>query len=178
MEKKKPNKTPRKRVTKAQQRVAIARDVLAQLKAGRLVGNSGSFIGTDLPYAPPQTQVQEVLKKVPRCDVCAVGSLFLCAVEKFDALKMEDLEAFLEAFGDSGVPVVERDVIPYLQRYFSEAQLRLIEIAFERGEGAYEPKSSREEKASHFGCHDGVTHDEDIKKIMRNIIKNDGTFVP
>ena len=68
-----------------------------------------------------------------------------------------------------------------LNSLFSYSQLRLIEIAFERGLGAFkdydynlEPSTKR---AAQFG-RKFKTEKSRLRAIMKNIVENKGTFIP
>src|ERR1700722_17951755 len=84
----------------AEKRVAIARDVLAQLRLGKLkatvgiwLGNSENtddsalLLGNDA-QKKQNMELQSVLNNIKSCDGCALGGLFMCAVKKADKLKV------------------------------------------------------------------------------------------
>jgi hypothetical protein len=169
------------------QRMVIARDVLRQLAAQKLRAVTGYFVGNVWgvtgcdDYEVPDgmlldnIQVKDVLDSLPTCDVCAVGALFTCTVQRKNALMMGDFKP--NFFSISG----------YLSKWFSLPQLGLIEIAFEIGRGAvltdgavslnYVGLTDAEyDRAADFAP--GSTPEERLEKIMKNIIKNRGEFVP
>src|SRR5579885_1896683 len=88
------------KLSKAEQRVAIAKDVLKQLKAKKIRPKFGVYLGMpsrsdDLNFRKHlipnlmdeklnDKDLQEVLQKIPTCEACALGSMFYCSVKKYD----------------------------------------------------------------------------------------------
>lgn len=64
-----------------------------------------------------------------------------------------------------------------LKKYFTDDQLKLIEIAFECGSGNHGVNSSRTMDAKRFGKQ-FPRKDLRLQAIMLNIIQNEGTFNP
>jgi hypothetical protein len=176
----------------AEKRVAIARDVLAQIATKRLVpanriwlagkDNSNLFSKKDLEKNP---EFQKILSTKKECTGCALGGLFMCAVEVADKLKLSELrkvkdyqEEMLDPTNDDkrytrmdGF-IQGDDAFKYLRRFFSQEQLDAIESAFERGVGA-----STDMEAAGFAP-DEYKPAERMKLIMQNIILHKGKFVP
>lgn len=148
------------RAGKKAKRLMIARDVLAALKAGRLVAESGTYFrgGTATEFVGDGADLQAALLNEPQCVVCGIGAAFVCAAERFDKAKVEAL--------DDG-----RAMRNVLKRYFSHEQVYDIENAFEEDRivgGSWAA-------ADHFdgtGCGDR----DRLRCIFENIIANDGTF--
>lgn len=68
--------------------IAIAKDVLLRLRQELYVATSGTYVNgtTSLPAG----DLQKSLKRhKPVCEVCAVGSMFLSTVRKYDAFSTE-----------------------------------------------------------------------------------------
>lgn len=156
-----------------EQRVQIARDVIAQLASKRLVATPGIWLSgknegdlwTDKDIEK-DVQLQDVLKKRKTCEGCALGGMFMCAVERTDKLKMNEL---IDPY--SGIE--EEDTVNYLSRFFDDNQLHMIESAFERGEGAH---ATDEESVDFVRDVEGAS--ERMRLIMENIIVHDGEFNP
>jgi hypothetical protein len=89
------------KLTPAQKRVLIAKDVIAQLRAKTLKAERGTYVA----IIPKQgkyenvfktsdvgnVDVSDVLKKrVKRCNVCAVGSVFIAHAIRFNRLPVDD----------------------------------------------------------------------------------------
>jgi hypothetical protein len=180
---KKPDKF--KTLTKAQKRVAIAKDVIKQLNAARFnarngyylipnpVGTYSSFGTSILENIKAGTELQNILKKnIERCDCCAKGALFMSAVEKYNQCKVTKnmKENDGRMFDDS-------DITKHLRGIFSQDQLTLIESAFEGfyldGEIANNPYDS----PTYRFKRNFTQPDDCMRAIMENIIENKGTFV-
>ena len=178
------------KLSPSEKRVQIARDVIAQLASKKLIATAGVWLtGTDGDNLFDEKDVernpelQEILSKQESCEGCALGGMFMCAVERHDKLKLTDLEVvkdYKQAVKDIGDDAnldsgeaSEDDATHYLKKFFSEAQLNDIEAAFERGGGAKSGSNS----AQNFA--DEVDDDgERMRLIMENIIVNKGKFVP
>ncbi len=105
----------------AEQRVMIVDDVLAALKAGRLLAMGGSYIVAS-PMAPPDT-AREDYDEAPLmypmgCTVCAKGALFVAKVDRLNKLKITQ--------GPGGDPTTQ------MTELFDAVQLHIIEAVFER----------------------------------------------
>lgn len=198
------------KLTGAQKRVAIAKDVLAQLAVGRIKAHSGTYFKAKVGNKTfkAEGEVQEALAKIPTCSACALGSLFVCTVEKADKLKLSDLsnDFVVEEWDDRGqirekVASVDSDSMhTYLKGFFSLDQLFLIENAFEvsdiNSRSEFEETSDSdfgaslvfnqkvEEKFGLWGDIDRSGADRregdriKMERIMRNIVRNRGRFVP
>lgn len=156
-------------MNKAQMRVAIAKDVIKQITAKRLLARKNIYLmaghtgsqddawRTKLYKQNASTQLNEVLPKV--CQVCAIGAVFVAAVEKNDALKVGQL------YTEDGVRFVTSGTMKkYLRRWFSAAQLYLMEGVFEGWDDSADTLEGDSTDVLVF--------------IMKNIIKNKGTFKP
>lgn len=186
----------------AEKRVAIAQDVLAQLTLKRFNAVAGiwladsndgeALLGPDQAKAKKADELQDVLAGIKECDGCALGGMFMCAVEKADKLKVNQLLDFkgeddseesddeenvygdgVEGGEDDGesLQVVGEDALNYLGKFFSRAQLELIESAFEQGGGAYGTEGE-------FFCEGIDDAGTRLRLIMENIVVNKGTFKP
>jgi len=91
------------RMTKAEKRVEIAKDVLKQIKANKYRPTSGVWVmdanGNEVSdliyrardkdcYAVVDLKKDVVCKLNGECDVCALGSLFVSAIDKFNHTKL------------------------------------------------------------------------------------------
>lgn len=136
-------------LSKAEQRVAIAKDVLKYLKSGEIVPETDTYFE----------------KNKNDCTVCALGSLFYAVASKNKIKKIK--------FGKS---LFHNKIIKPLKKYFSSSQLNLIESCFE-DELYFSDLSDKKIKKSEnlFG---DLSDKNKIKKIMNNIIVHDGKFKP
>lgn len=159
----------------AQQRVAIAKDAMAWIEEGALRPTHGRYVEPDDQNswydAPRDSQLRDV--NLGKCDVCAIGAMFLAKAVRFNAVTCDDLadSAYHERLLD----------------HFSEYQLALIETAFEGGSCSPFDLSMRDKNKAvtfhrQFDAPGGVWDPNHARKvltaILENIISNDGTFVP
>lgn len=176
------------RLTKSEKRIAIAKDVLAQIKLKTFVAKEGVYLNVNfknsikfkeqdkLETCQLNTLIQD--NKVT-CQVCALGSVFTSHVNKTNHLK------YNEVYLNEDQPEMQ----DRLKNIFSINQLNLIECAFEKrvisDDGDYIEKwdgiryvmTEIGQKAVKFGkSHRGNT--KRLVAIMENIIKNKGEFKP
>lgn len=189
----------------AGKRVLIAKDVIEQLKHRRFKAQQGAWInfGGNLhekwdragAYAPALSEnVREkfLAKKLPSCSCCALGSMFMSCTLFNNQTTVQQLNL---AAGDLGAAI--EAPAPYaadgvfsngLIKFFSTAQLKLIEHAFEGESGYfYEPPYDDggqliRRSATTMAALKWRDKYPDAKKrliaIMQNIIDNNGTFKP
>lgn len=172
-----------KKATKAQKRVMIAKDVLAQIKAKRYFPESGEWVrplwsgdqkSIDIKLNP-NSSIKDAFKSkaINSCQVCALGGLFMSCTNLNNNTTVQDLkdETYI------GDLVADDDKISNgLNRIFTQKQLMLIEIYFEGSQGYFRDHLSSDEKAETFL--ENYSDDERLEMIMQNIIDNDGTFKP
>ena len=171
------------KMSPAARRVAIAKDVIAALNSKRFVAECGSWAAApwDHDLSAENTCDAVMGARGTRCHVCGVGALFVSALRRFDAAKVEDVvdvnEEYDRAEADPG------SFGGYLEAFFSPRQLSIIECAFELGDVNYADwrgaklSDKVQAKARAFG----EAHDDPkarLRAIMRNIIANRGEFVP
>lgn len=185
----------------AKRRVQLARDVIVQMKIGRINAAHGVWVGfpkagalefdgspdlrnnEDAPLVTdPNTELGTLIQQKETCNCCATGALLVCAVLKADAFPARLLGAdplhgsYRRASKGQPIPlsIDYTDVFRYLGRFFfSKKQLALIEAAFESGEGA----CGNNVAGSYFeGLGRNLDAAERLELIMQNIIVNDGDF--
>lgn len=174
----------KKKLTKAEMRIAIAKDVIAQIKAKKYNPIQGTWVksvgGQEyddwLLTASCEVDVRDYTKNMKACYVCALGSLFVSAVNKYNNVYgTYDSVSTFEVFSSIGTGENKSPLL----RYFSSSQLQLIEFTFEGGMGAFYfyDNSSTVERA--YAFHEQYPDDKDrLIAIMKNIIKNKGIFKP
>lgn len=163
------------RLGTAKQRVEIARDVMRAVDAGIIDPQQGSYLDIGRDYLDNTYDVTATGNV--KCSACAIGSVFACVVAKTKSL--------LEVGAASS-----DEMLKYLSRWFDAKQMRLMEAAFEGS--LVEPYSPDGEliidedgdddaelvdRAIAFNsrCVHGKTK---LRRIMENIIANDGEFRP
>ncbi len=120
-------------------RVAIAKDVIAQLEIKRYVPNQGRWCsayssidhmhGVHHPKFEENTELQPVLNESV-CEVCALGAVFASAVGLYNNWKVTPATS-RGRFHYNDIEIV-------LENYFDPIQLMAMEIAFEVGDGGSE----------------------------------------
>ena len=149
-------------------RIKIAKDVIEQIKAKTLIP-SGIYLyweGMGQKYG----EFSELLKG-KTCEVCAIGSMFVCAVKEWDN----------QEYNSSS-----KTYFNYLAQFFSMDTLNQIEYLYMgwniygvnydcESEEEIERKQTLNDKYLDFySNNDGA---ERIIKIMENIIQNNGDLV-
>jgi len=166
----KPKKTAakkalKKKLTKSQMRVAVAKDALKQIELEKYKACSGVYVDYELEdrihESEPNSQVQDIIKKYTKpCEVCARGALLLSSIRKFNDVTVSKYKKKWESKS---------------KQIFSKQTLSLAEIAFE--EWTKLNLTSIEISANLFGRK--YDNDEDrLKAILENIVANKGEFKP
>lgn len=163
------------------QRVAIAKDVILKIKSNRYKSEQGTYLNicsTDKGNEKSniwQMQANTAVKnELAVCNVCAKGALFMSHIMKTNHCSLLDADSASES--------------EYVDRLtmFTQGQLDTIECAFERGivfdrEGILKDRfgdtTELGERAKIF-CPLFDSANERLIKIMKNIIKNKGKFLP
>lgn len=164
----------KKELTKAEERVRIARDVIAQLKAKKYVAVVGTYaaIWNDEKYEEKfegLVNPQEAVRAAQRCDVCARGALVLATIDRYDRLELmslADIEDQAEDGADGGA---------YINRYFSPSQLIQMEDVYEGNPWHGSDWHLMDDLVNKWWDMYPEAMDR-MEAIMRNVIRNDGTF--
>lgn len=181
-----------KKATKAEKRVMIAKDVLAQIKAKRYIPESGTWVdanwnirgGIDEIHETDSVQKLFADRTIETCSVCALGGLFMSCTNLNNNTCVSDIN-----YGGEGTEIGERiqdgDTLSNgLNKIFSKKQLQLIEVYFEKGDGWFGEDGYTGnyigEDSRHVEYFNDAYPDDDerLVEIMKNIVANDGTFVP
>lgn len=180
------------KMSPAEKRVQIARDCLQQLASKRLVATQGSWLTgvNDISLfsnkdVKKDLELQQVLLKQKKCEACALGGMFMCAVERADKLKLSKIvstKGFYYSDSDQyeNCSIEQSDVFSYMRKFFSKDQLELIEFTFEHGNGACYLNNDKASAAIEFSYKANLSGDSQtlMKLIMENIVVNKGTFKP
>jgi hypothetical protein len=175
--------------SKDQQRVAIARDVLSQLKKATIIADKGTYFSVSVNKDIKNTdKLDDLLKSFKRdnatCEVCGIGACFVGLVNLGNNAKSKSFIPNKIIDDCETVQIDDSKMRRLLRKVFPSTQLTLIECAFEKStvfldsnakknNVEYEPR----EKASSFG-EDYDTDEARLIAIMQNIINNKGTFIP
>ncbi len=167
--------------TKAEKRVLIAKDVLVMLKNRKYKAKRNNFAQLINTYSEPADKsVQELLldKNQVKCECCALGGLMTSCIGYVNDFNVGDYWRKGIDWNGGRANAGQK-----ILQFFSKAQLVLIEIAFERANGYYQVgdvEYGRDieltYKAEIFAK--GLSASDALTKIMKNIIDNNGTFVP
>lgn len=146
-------KTKFEKMTGAQNRVAIANDIIKQINGKQYTMRQMLYIRTDISGGV----INQESAQTAKCEVCAVGALFISAVRLFN--QYSDLS-----------PGGWRAKL-FLKKYFTTPQIEKMERIFELHYDEFKAK----EKAFADKYEDKT---ERTLSILRNIITNKGTFKP
>ena len=175
------------------EQVLLARDVIKYLDAKLIVAEPGVWIDFGPDTDRPGT-INDLKNGAFECKVCADGALFIAyMMRKYEALDCTGNEPL----GWRSNVQIETT----LEGLFSRDQMILIDVAFERGKGYYNYRMFGEEERKQplteafqgqldrardlcddieepDGDGDAVGADQRLRKIMNNIIENQGVFTP
>lgn len=203
-----------KHLKKSDKRISIALDVINQLRVGRIKAEEGTYVqmessefdfsgkkGTDL------VEMQDVLLKTESCTACALGSIFLCTVERFNNYEMK-VESIAFNENDRHWSLQEKSKEPkyvieenknidyysfsnYLTKFFTEQHLSDIENAFEERRIGHNNNVVTNydsikffKTLNEYYCVNDVVIEADeraalkMRLIMENLVANKGTFNP
>jgi hypothetical protein len=175
----------KKKLTKAEMRIAIAKDVIAQIKAKKYNPSQGSWVDVvgenhfhDWLFENASNcdvDVRNYTKNIKKCNVCALGSLFVSAVNKYNNV----YGTYYTVSFDKVFDFKETNNNSPLLRYFTINQIMLIEHTFEGGMGAicFDDGHRMVNKSYTFYYKYPDSKDR-LLAIMKNIVENNGTFKP
>jgi len=164
--------------SKAELRVEIAKDVLKLLEAKKITAKSMVYIEVSDrdDYHKEGLSLKGILPKVKKCKVCALGSMFYGYVNRHNSYNLSATGS-INAIQASEMRILLSDI-------FSRKQLQLIEGAFEQGDYSdfNDYAESTIERTIKFRKRNSdkvqVSDKKAMSLIMKNIIKNKGTFKP
>lgn len=171
-------------MTRAEKRVAIAKDVIKSLKLKKYIAEEGLYVEFDnFSEFKPEESVQTILrsKKAPVCNVCALGACFLSMVKFENKVTVLDLEQKGFDSHKENKKSPNSAFRGRLEKYFSKKQLGIIESVFESS-FSYSNRAGLPEEISNKAASYAYVHDlygdddEKLIHIMENIVKNKGTF--
>lgn len=178
-----------KNLTKAEKRVAIAKDAIDQLLSENYQCKKGVYLHIKLPDIKHGESLQPyLLNEKQKCEVCAVGALLASTIrlsngKYFNTDINRDSNIWQMNFTKNScyVSPVQEESNPLLD-YFTIYQLALMEVAFEGelealSDEVDNPYEKEFGKAKEFYFRYTSTKKRFIA-IMQNIIDNKGTFLP
>jgi hypothetical protein len=173
-------------LTPSQVAVEVAKDVIASLILDKIKVDISTY--ADLRFAEPlesgtTINLRDKISSMTECQVCAIGSVLVAFVSRFNNFYIEGRSNFL-------MSIVSDKIINTLSPYFSREQLSLMEMAlgdFTLMDTNLTPEQlnkAREffikENGGHSarGAYGYVFDKERLIAIMQNVIDHDGTFEP
>lgn len=187
-----PKAKTKKRLTKSQMRVAIAKDVLAQMKAKKIIADTGCWVyDPKMGYMETymdglidkflddpkndcceftEFHAKDFTSKVNKCKVCALGSIFVSAANLYDNIVLDTRDPS---------DVFDSIKTSPLTKYFSADELLMIESSYEGQDGACFDDLNIKEAGLANAYYISFKNDKDrLAAIMKNIIRNKGYFKP
>jgi hypothetical protein len=186
------------KMTPAEKRVRIAKDVVVMLDEEKLHARTGSYLRFEddsensdvwdtVRNSPDSKQVHEILEPLESCTVCGIGAAFVATVLRADNLTLGDMTVDGCGSAQTGHLTNDQPMRKYLETFFTQQQLALIECAFEQDFGfrerlngtCYKNVATKKDatKAARLGERYDE-HDDRLRAIFNNIIANHGEFVP
>jgi hypothetical protein len=163
--------------------IAVAKDVIKQLNSQKnplCAGNYG-YVASDYKFESDAGDLQKYVEEVQKanCRVCALGAALLSKARLFNHVPVKKISSKRYGTETFGIDVDNETVYKGLSSVFSKAQMQLIESAYERGNFGPESRRAKDEiiDAILFGDK-YVDKKERLIAIMRNLIKNEGVFIP
>jgi len=161
----------KKEKERAEKRIEVVKDVLKRLRYLNLstsnylwIENIDDIGGEKVKESDLANKYLSKLEK--KCLVCAKGALFLSHIRKYNEIKMDKVFQFDFSPNDCLADLKE----------FDQDNLDLIEAAFQQLE-YYE--DGLEKRAVYFGKQFDYKDKKDrLKAILKNMLENDGVFVP
>lgn len=164
------------RLSPADKRVSIARDVLQQIWSGAYQPTNLTYFNADaampaFEIAGPNGDMQLILQNIIQCKVCAIGAIFASCVRQADKLTIGELledapiSNLQSSRNEDGITIdysCAAGFTTYLEKFFSFEQLFCMEQVFE----------------DWICWASEITNSSDrLMLIMTNIIRNWGVFL-
>ena len=202
-----------KKASPTQKRVLIAKDVIAQIKAEKIKPESGTFVMVEKVKGwMPASEAEEFYRsynyafnkisaiegddadvrqlylenKIQQCSCCALGGMFMSCTLYNNNTTLENLGYAGDDISNVLLEETSEKLSNGLNKFFSVAQLKLIEQTFEGDHGAVlsgmddgtgEIVDKFTPRSEAFYTKYKKPKDR-LVAIMQNIVKNNGTFKP
>lgn len=155
----------RKEKKRMKERVAIARDVIWQLKQEQYIATSGVYVDGLKPEHKGELRDVLLVHK-PVCKICAIGGMFLSCIRRNDDFSLDEKSEILPADGVRQYSrLIDRHyMVNKLSAWFTDDELHQIEMLFEN-------------TSYSNGLADEIREDgERLITIMQYIIDHEGAF--
>lgn len=164
---------------KAKERIQIAKDVIAQVKARRFVAECGTYVDVNRRGDGVAASVGDELSKLVKgktCHVCAKGAFFIARLDRKNALELSRWDL---GSGGNRYYGADNDLcVDYLSAAFSMEQLSIIERVFECWRSVGEENWDDLDRVVAAFEKKYPTPRARLLAIAENIIANSGTFKP
>ena len=165
-----------KKLSKKKQRVTVAEDVIAQLEAKTLKAGQGLFLDIYVDNDDNESFLEEDARKffsqAPdkniQCTACGLGSMMVAKARLENHATVDDVAT--DTISGEDIEII-------LMQIFSSDTIRNIEVCFEKGYGFYDENDDEDQPAIKFGKRFRNPNNRLIA-ICKNIIKNEGEFIP
>jgi hypothetical protein len=179
------------KLSKGEQRVAVAKDVLKQLANKFYTATTGDYlvfskVKNSIESLPPKMDAlfSDLKTQGASCKVCGIGSVFASMVTLGDNLTCDEAE--LPEVVYNGHSMDDEMMRKAMNKVFPEKQRILIESAFEKSDVGFKNEGDNwtivevpdyVNTAINFGKKHRSARSR-LTAIMENIIKNKGEFIP
>ena len=153
------------RQTKAQKRVTIAKDVLKWLDTKKVRASPGVYLDV---YDGKELVTEGDTVNGYKCEACALGAIFACTVERAKAARSGGFNVSSGHMRSRLGPYFERDQLAAIENAFEQTSV----IPTEASTGTWSPQY----EGADFSADSSPTRR--MRAIMKNIIRNNGTFIP
>lgn len=162
------------KMSPAQRRVAIAEDVLAQIKARKYTIEQGTYVELKDSFRIDDANVEIAdVVKTTGCNVCARGAAFVSACNVFNNCSIADLKEGKVGQSIENISGFEK----YEKKFWTQRQLGILETFFEsinNGQNIYGYASEKDTVAAAFWAATFDSPEKGLIAIMKNIITNKG----
>lgn len=153
--------------------IAVAKDVIKQLNKLHLSSTYVSIRSDKHSLDEIEAKdLQEVIDEIQKkCQVCAMGAVFLSKIRLYNGVTTQNLLQYNTGYYRGYSPLLKPFLVESLKDCFTEENLDEIERSFELWNGPLDNTCYQ------FGIK-YKTKKARLRAIMKNIIKNNGVFIP
>lgn len=168
-------------MTKTEKRIAVAKDVLKQIKARKYAVTAGTYCNINITCKDVGKDLQRVIKKQTEpCEVCAIGSLFLSKINLFNNYVLDE-ETISKSWIGNDIDLNFDSLQENLEDLWTSREFKIMEMTFEGKDidCMFDDSEGKDEKLidATFAFYEKYSDPEDrLIAIMQNIIKNKGKF--
>lgn len=179
------------KLSKAKQRMVVAQDVIDRIELGQISASTGKFCQINTLEKERKMSIKTFFESPDsHCEACAKGGLFISFIGIVNTFTIDELSKSRCGW-NSGLLIghqMSSNEMEVLSKIFEPKQLAMIETAFEGVSFSHNSSVlSRPHNSSELNkcidyknkkCRRLSSNEEVLIAIMKNIIKNNGTFKP